>query len=431
MVLAEQQHKYLSLHLPQYSLRLITGSDSPDLWRSQEIWDAVLLNINLVISTPQILLDGLRLAFVRLKHISLLVVDEAHHATNNSPSNLIMQEMYHRDLRRQRSAPELGIPHVLGLTASPITTKLANMGVLEKNLDAVCRTPTRQLEEYRGHVHMPQFVTLSYPPRESRQSLPIQLMLNILDTVDINEDPWVKHLLGENRPDSIQKYEKVLKGGKTYCTDQLRMLRTNTDHLYTQLGGWATHVWLREVLLKLQTKVERADWMTSLSDEENRYLNGVLREIRDLSCNAIDQGDLMHQLSSKACSLIDFLVTEFNREDVSCVVFVERRSMAFALAKLLEAHPLILCEVATFVGVKNSAKKDNLIDLGDPASQKIELEQFRTGARSIVVATSVMEEGIDVQATNLVIRFDDSMTVRSYIQSRGKLPSLRTDFSPN
>lgn len=39
---------------------------------------------------------------------------------------------------------------------------------------------------------------------------------------------------------------------------------------------------------------------------------------------------------------------------------------------------------------------------------------------NIIVATSMLEEGLDVQSCNLVIRFDPSATVCSFIQSRGR-----------
>ena len=424
--MAEQQHNYLSRHLPQTSTRLLTGADNIELWSTQEIWDNVLLNVNLVISTPQILLEGLIHGFIHLQQIALLVVDEAHHTIGQAPSNVVMQKFYH-PLRHLNSAPAPELPHILGMTASPITTKLASMEILERNLDAVCKAPTRQLEEYRSYVHMPEFVILSYPWRESRQSLPIELMLNILNSVDINDDPFVKKLLSENKSGARYKYERVLHTRSTYSMDQLKKLQGNTEHLYCQLGVWATHAYLREVLLKLQSKVERSDWMANLSDEEHHYLNDILREIRELSCTTLDEGQIVHHLSSKAEQLVAFLVAEY-AGDVSCVIFVERRSTAFALTRLLQNHSLIQYTVASFVGASNSGKKDNLIDLAELATQKTELEEFRAGKRSIVVATSVMEEGIDVQATNLVIRFDDSKTVRSYIQSRGRARKVASKF---
>ena len=76
VVLAEQQYNVLSQQLPAFQSRIITGADKVDHWSSQEVWDSVLENIRIVVSTPQVLLDVLTHAFVRLDHVSLLVFDE-------------------------------------------------------------------------------------------------------------------------------------------------------------------------------------------------------------------------------------------------------------------------------------------------------------------------------------------------------------------
>jgi len=47
---------------------------------------------------------------------------------------------------------------------------------------------------------------------------------------------------------------------------------------------------------------------------------------------------------------------------------------------------------------------------------------------NIIVATSILEEGLDVQTCNLVIRFDPSPTVCSFIQSRGRARMKNSDY---
>jgi len=47
---------------------------------------------------------------------------------------------------------------------------------------------------------------------------------------------------------------------------------------------------------------------------------------------------------------------------------------------------------------------------------------------NIIVATSILEEGLDVESCNLVIRFDPCHTVCSFIQSRGRARMQNSDY---
>lgn len=47
---------------------------------------------------------------------------------------------------------------------------------------------------------------------------------------------------------------------------------------------------------------------------------------------------------------------------------------------------------------------------------------------NVIVSTSILEEGLDVQSCNLVIRFDPSATVCSFIQSRGRARMQNSDY---
>lgn len=47
---------------------------------------------------------------------------------------------------------------------------------------------------------------------------------------------------------------------------------------------------------------------------------------------------------------------------------------------------------------------------------------------NIIVATSILEEGLDVQSCNLVIRFDPCSTVCSFIQSKGRARMENSDY---
>ena len=60
------------------------GEMGVDFW-SADTWRAAAVGAEVLVMTPQILLDNLRHSFFRLRYIALLIFDECHHASRNSP----------------------------------------------------------------------------------------------------------------------------------------------------------------------------------------------------------------------------------------------------------------------------------------------------------------------------------------------------------
>ena len=119
--------------MPGYGIQLLSGKDELEYWTEQSIWDAVLHNVRIVLSTHQVLLDALTHAFVPITKLALLIFDEgktiavasevlmadaltAHHCTLKHPARRIMADFYTPRVQDHRSS----LPKVLGLSASPV-----------------------------------------------------------------------------------------------------------------------------------------------------------------------------------------------------------------------------------------------------------------------------------------------------------------------
>jgi hypothetical protein len=72
-----------------------------------------------LVMTAQIFLDLLTHGFVRIEQVSLLVLDECHHAKKRHPYSVIMSDFYKRAAVADR-------PKIFGTTASPVDTKWEN-----------------------------------------------------------------------------------------------------------------------------------------------------------------------------------------------------------------------------------------------------------------------------------------------------------------
>ncbi|KAK9856145.1 hypothetical protein WJX84_010015 [Apatococcus fuscideae] len=127
------------------------GEMNVDCWSKVE-WLKEWEGHDVMVMTPQILLDILRHGYVMLAAINLLIFDEAHHCVRKDPYNCIMQEFYH-DPRCKGSKP-----HILGMTASPVNVKnvkslaqvQGTIKVLERNLDSqvLSITDTEAIDRY-------------------------------------------------------------------------------------------------------------------------------------------------------------------------------------------------------------------------------------------------------------------------------------------
>jgi ERCC4-related helicase len=74
-----QQFEYIESQLATVQVRFLSGADGVDRWSEQSLWDGILKNVKVVVSTYDILLDALTHAFVKMESLALIVFDEGTH----------------------------------------------------------------------------------------------------------------------------------------------------------------------------------------------------------------------------------------------------------------------------------------------------------------------------------------------------------------
>ena len=106
------------------------------------------------------------------------------------------------------------------------------------------------------------------------------------------------------------------------------------------------------------------------------------------------------------------------------VIFVERRHAAFALNKLIQELCIwdpdlffIQSHHITGHGAGRGGGENKEAMMIHKKQEEI-LQRFRQKDINLLVATSVLEEGVDVPKCNLVVRFDLPKEYRSYVQSK-------------
>ncbi|KAK3683654.1 hypothetical protein B0T22DRAFT_255922 [Podospora appendiculata] len=416
--LASQQFEVLRAQIPGVQSRLICGSDGVEAWSEQKIWDDVLSNVRIVVSTPQILLDAVNHAFVRLDSLSLIVFDEAHNCVKRNPGARLMNEWY-----KKAKAAKQPVPHILGLTASPLMrSNLDDLEALEATMDAVCRSPSEHRDELMAQVNRPEMMAVAFgplvDPSDSEYATPAMSSLRAVHLgLDIKQDPYVLQLRAQDTPRSRQKLVQAIMQHKTYTQQKLKALYSRAGELYKHIGAWAADYYLSRVISIFLDDLhgELEDW----NDDERRYLADAFRKI-DLT--KVTEEPI--QLSAKTQKLLEILGSHTG--DTMGIVFVKERATVAVLSHILSVHPSTRgrYRVGSMVGTsKAPGSRKVFLDLSRK-EDLFSLENFRKGKTNLLVATSVLEEGIDVPACNLVICFDEPSNLKSFIQRRGRARTM-------
>ncbi|KAI8906679.1 hypothetical protein EDD86DRAFT_248276 [Gorgonomyces haynaldii] len=129
MALVQQQADRIQRQT-DFKVEIVTETQMPLEW-------------NVIVSTPQILLQLLRHSFFKLQDLDLLVIDECHHCQGDSPMAVLMRDFYHPSQKK---------PRIFAMTASPL---LQGVSQVQQARNAVSRLE-KLLDCTIFHIHMKQ-----------------------------------------------------------------------------------------------------------------------------------------------------------------------------------------------------------------------------------------------------------------------------------
>ncbi|RKK58309.1 Dicer-like protein 2 [Fusarium oxysporum f. sp. cepae] len=415
--LCEQQFNVIKRQMPSVPMRLLTGQLNIDAW-SPEVWPRILKGTRIIVSTFSILRDALDHAFVTMDMLALIVFDEAHNCVKNSSGRKIMMNFYHQ--HKNVGTP---VPAILGLTASPIiSSDLKEIEKLENTMDAICVTPTTHREQLLKHVNKPHLIRSLYDATKITPRTPLmQQLQSEYSNMDIAKDPEVLKLraLVANDGKKREKLKNVIMKHDTFSQQQIRGLWNKSREILAELGSWAVDHYISQMIKTFLDRIDAYSTFTDAwSNKDRTYLAGHLRRI---NIGVVDNSPPTAQtVSHKTSRLIHELLVAEN--DVVGIVFVKERTAAHTLCELLNNYPPIRdrYRVGAIVGASSyGLQKQKVYEYSSGPGPQV-LDDFRSGAINLLVATSVLEEGIDVPACNLVVSFDEIATLKSFIQRRGR-----------
>ncbi|KAL1297620.1 hypothetical protein AAFC00_006178 [Neodothiora populina] len=332
-----------------------------------------------------------------------------------------MQNFYYPAKSRSQA-----VPHILGLSASPVVNaKSGGLETLERNLDSHACTPKRCRTELMQYVHIPELQKHFYcstPEYDGSQSPLYVCYRQALREYDIENDPYVQALKSSIEASAMAKIADIRMSRKTYCYKQLKSLWIRMNVILQNIGSAALKWYFDTCLDRMHRAMSHADnhWMPDLAEKEKHHLATVLDRINSQAY--LDPCIPDTNLTPKTQLLLDILHREAG-PSFTGIIFAEQRSTVAALAHVISTQTLTATSfnIGTYVGSASSARySQNIGDVVEITDQQQDLELFQSGKKNLIVATSVLEEGIDVSSCQTVICFDPPMNLVSFVQRRGR-----------
>ncbi|KAK7246161.1 hypothetical protein RIF29_41021 [Crotalaria pallida] len=415
VVLVSQQAEAVKM-LTDLKVGMYWGEMGVDYWDA-EVWENETEKHEVLVMTPAILLRSLRHSFLKFNMIKVLIMDECHHARGRDPYACIMREFYHHQLKSRIT----DLPRILGMTASPIKSKVGNSELtLSENIRKLMTLMHSKVYTCASEA-IAEFIPISTPKfkfyRENVipfllfQELAVKLtMLKREHELSLSDSDFT-----QSAAESAHKRIEKIFHALMFCLDELGIYLAlkaaeslSSDEAESFSRGNSGDRVVQKFCLATVHRL-------------TTYLpSGPQWSIGDNIKFDVHLG----LLTSKVYCLVDCLLQYRAKNNLRCIVFVERVITAVVLEALLNALlPKYICWKTKFIagqscGLKSQTRK----------KQHEIVKEFRDGLVNIIVATSILEEGLDVQSCNLVIRFDPCPTVCSFIQSRGRARMQNSDY---
>ncbi|PWA72681.1 dicer-like 2 [Artemisia annua] len=409
---AEAVREHLDLKVEEY-----WGEKGVDYWKATA-WKKEQYENQLLVMTPAILKDALAHSYLSLSQIKLLIFDECHNARGKHDYVQIMMEYNH-----QKLAGASQLPRILGLTASPVKAKGSNSS---KDYWKQIKT-LEDVMDSKVYTCVSESVLAQYVPFSETKykfykdtEVPYPVLEMIKRNLAVLKERHESKIRNSNLSESSM--ESAIR----------RLARLNSSFVFC----------LQELGIGLASKATEAE--SSESDDfltwgkQDARGEAIAREFckdaKDIFSSYIPTGWLPSYinkksvefglLSAKVVCLIEALAEYRHVDDMRCIIFVERVVTAIVLKSLLcELNPKLFGWKTEY-----TAGNHSVVQSQSRGVQNKIVDEFRKGKVNIIVATSILEEGLDVQSCNLVIRFDLSATVCSFIQSRGRARMRNSEF---
>nr|XP_022903592.1 endoribonuclease Dicer-like [Onthophagus taurus]XP_022903593.1 endoribonuclease Dicer-like [Onthophagus taurus] len=415
VALVHQHGDNIRRHTP-FKVGEYTGEHNLDFWE-KNIWDQQCTEHQVLIMTAQILSNGLERNVLDLNKINLLIFDECHRGVQDQPMRQIMMNFQHA----------IDPPRVLGLTATLLNGN-CTPGQVERSvaeLEVTFHSKVATVDELSSAQRF------STNPNERIISY-INYNLSNVDNTIVNELNHLIHVLLnvtlKNNQKNDSPHRKELSDPNKDVKELANIIKDTIYHLEA-LGSYGGLLTINAHLIQIQCIKKKCTDSKLLL-----LINGTITSLtfcklllRGLFTGRIRE-DIIVYSSPKVITLLNILSTyrkNNSLENFCSIIFVQRRFTAKVLYQLLK---LLAENDENFSFIKsnfvvgytaNPLNNTREAMYGSKVNRTI-IKEFYAKSVNLLVASNVLEEGVDVPMCQLIIKFDEPKDYRAYIQSKGR-----------
>ena len=371
----------------------------------------ILPKMDLIVCTAGKIRNELKNKKVAIGQFSLLVVDECHHTVGNDYYSEVL-EFYLMEKLRGSSK----VPQVVGFTASPGAGKGRSPSLFKAvnhqlelcaRLDAFSgiKMVTENVDELSANTNKPDHILTELKTRSS-------------------SEPFTDLLVS-----AMKRLEEIIKGGPPFNRNSYQYKRW--VEIEKEKAEMKESPDERDCISVLQYLGQYYQALTTYEDFSSEDAIEILKEIEHCPYEQAtpteqflidNHKEILLQLSKLppiSNPLLEgvekILLDQFtNKPDSKAIFFVREIRHTRYVQRWVENCPSLMpkIRVSSIMGYTRA---------GMTKEQQMEaIRGFRSEKYNLLVSTSVLEEGIDVAACNLVIRFQVVSNEIAEVQAQGR-----------
>ncbi|XP_023297775.2 endoribonuclease dcr-1 [Lucilia cuprina] len=434
--LARQQFKVLQ-KTTNLEIGLYIGERDVDNWTRRQ-WETEIQKKQVLVGTAQIFLDIVNQNLIKITDLSIVIIDECHHATGNHPMHEFLSAFQYCDQSK--------LPRVIGLTGVIIKGNKLGQVIQELNkLEATFRGNIVTIQDLEQMKNVMVYSTK-----------PIELMVTFSShSHSFHAVEKVKQIIA-NCVNVIKNFDigivpqKMSKSLASLRAPNKKSNITNllNDFIYQMedFGLYTASIAIMSPIIEFEVKKRQAE--TLALRNLYRFVIQCCERVRHIIVNELksllddDETDwntleIIENFSTpKLKSLFGQLKEKFagkQADDIACLLFVERRYTAKCVYYVIKNYITHIPQLKNALRPQFMVGRQSILysieSILDTKWNQKAIDEFRCKQCNIIICSNVLEEGIDVQACNYVFAFDPLKTFNSYIQTKGRARSSNSYYT--